>query len=734
MLQPAVLLDMLRNFTLFATDKKHRRVKIICRYQQYQAANQIVERVVSGRIKKGLLWHFQGSGKSLLMVFAAQKLRLHPDLKSPTVLVVVDRVDLDTQITATFNAADVPNTVAAESRKELETLLAQDVRKIILTTIYKFAEAEGVLNRRSNVIVLVDEAHRTQEGDLGRKMRAALPNAFLFGLTGTPINRRDHNTFYAFGAEEDAHGYMSRYSFEESLRDRATLPLHFEARLVELRIDQAAIDEAYQALTGHLTEEDQENLARRAARMAVLVQAPERVRAVVADVVRHYQEKVEPNGFKAQVVAFDRRTCAIYKQAMDEILPAEASAVVMTVNTGESAWQRYALSKDQAERLLDRFRDPDDPLKFLIVTSKLLTGFDAPILQAMYLDKPMRDHTLLQAICRTNRPYPGKSHGLIVDYIGVFDDVARSLDFDDKSVLSVISNLQTLKGQLPEAMGACLAHFPGVDRTIPGYEGLLVAQQCIPDNDARDAFAEDYSTFARLWEALSPDLILGQYEADYRWLTQVYESLRPPSGTGKLLWHALGAKTLGLIHEHVHVEAVRDDLETLVMDAEVLKEILATDDAARKAREVEVKIVARLRRHQDDTRFVALGRRLEALKERLQQGLLTSLEYLKLLLDLAQEVLQAEKGVDTEEERQRARAALTELFQETRSANTPAVVERIVNDIDEIVRIVRFPGWQQTIAGEREVRKALRRTLFKYKLHEEGDLFDRAYAYIEEYY
>ena len=734
MLQPPVLLDVLQHFTLFATDKKHRRVKIICRYQQYHAANQIVERVVAGRIKKGLLWHFQGSGKSLLMVFAAQKLRLHPDLKSPTVLVVVDRVDLDTQITATFNAADVPNTVAAESRKELETLLAQDVRKIILTTIYKFAEAEGVLNRRSNIIVLVDEAHRTQEGDLGRKMRTALPNAFLFGLTGTPINRRDHNTFYAFGAEEDERGYMSRYSFEESLRDQATLPLHFEARLVELHVDQEAIDEAYAALTGHLTEEDQENLARRAARMAVLVQAPERVRAVVADIARHYQEKVEPNGFKAQVVAFDRRTCAIYKQAMDEILPPEASAVVMTVNTGESAWQRYALSKDQEERLLDRFRDPDDPLKFLIVTSKLLTGFDAPILQAMYLDKPMRDHTLLQAICRTNRPYPGKSHGLIVDYIGVFDDVARSLDFDDKSVLQVISNLQTLKDGLPAAMEVCLAHFPGVDRTILGYEGLLAAQQCIPDNDARDAFAEDYSTLARLWEALSPDLILSQYEADYRWLTQVYESLKPPSGTGKLLWHALGAKTLELIHEHVHVEAVRDDLETLVMDAEVLKEILATDDAARKAREVEAKIVTRLRRHQDDPRFVALGRRLEALKDRLQQGLLTSLQYLKLLLDLAQEVLQAEKGVDTEEERQRARAALTELFQETRPANTPVVVERIVNDIDEIVRIVRFPGWQQTIAGEREVKKALRRTLLKYKLHEDEDLFDRAYAYIEEYY
>jgi type I restriction enzyme R subunit len=736
MLRPAVLLDILQNFSLFATDKKHRRTKIICRFQQYHAANQIVRRVVAGRIKKGLLWHFQGSGKSLLMVFAAQKLRLHPALKAPTVLVVVDRVDLDTQISATFNAVDVPNTVPAESREDLETLLAQDVRKIILTTIYKFGEAEGVLNRRSNIIVLVDEAHRTQEGDLGRKMREALPNAFLFGLTGTPINRRDRNTFWAFGAEEDEHGYMSRYSFEESLRDRATLPLHFEARLVDLRIDQDAIDEAYEALTGHLTAADQENLARRAAKMAVLVKAPERVRMVVADIVQHYQEKVEPNGFKAQVVTFDRDACDRYHQAMEETLPG-ASAVVMSVNTGEDEWKEYALTKDQEEKLLDRFRDPDDPLKFLIVTSKLLTGFDAPILQAMYLDKPMRDHTLLQAICRTNRPYPGKSHGLIVDYIGVFDDVARALDFDDKTVLKVISNLQALKDQLPEGITACLAHFPGVDRTVSGYEGLLAAQQCLPDNDSRDAFAADYSVLARLWEALSPAPILSQYETDYRWLTQVYESLKPPSGTGKLLWHALGAKTLELIHEHVHVEAVRDDLETLVMDAEVLAEIIAAggpEGAKKKAKELEIQLIARLRRHRNEPRFIALGQRLEDLKNRLQQGILNSVQYLKLLLELAREVLQAEKGVDPEEERNRAKAALTELFQETRTADTPVVVERIVNDIDEIVRIVRFPGWQQTIAGEREVKKALRKTLWKYKLHQDQDLFDRAYAYIKEYY
>jgi len=195
LMRPQVVLDILQNFTLFASDKKHRRIKTICRYQQYETVNKMVDRVVAGYPKKGLIWHFQGSGKSLLMVFASQKLRMHPKLANPTVLIVVDRIDLDTQITATFNAADVPNMVTVSERKELQKLLSQDVRKVLITTIHKFGEAGGVLNDRKNIIVMVDEAHRTQEGDLGRKMREALPNAFLFGLTGTPINRADRNTF-----------------------------------------------------------------------------------------------------------------------------------------------------------------------------------------------------------------------------------------------------------------------------------------------------------------------------------------------------------------------------------------------------------------------------------------------------------------------------------------------------------------------------------------------------------
>lgn len=733
MLRPEVVLDIAQNFTTFAADRQRRKIKVICRYQQYEAVNQIVKRVVEGRIRKGLIWHFQGSGKSLLMAFAANKLRLHPELGNPTVIIVVDRIDLDTQITATFNAADVPNTVPAPTRGELQELLARDSRKVIITTIHKFGEADGVLNPRENIVVLVDEAHRTQEGDLGRKMRDALPNAFLFGLTGTPINTRDRNTFYAFGAAEDEGGYMSRYSFEESIRDEATLPLRFETRSVDLRINRAVLDEEFDKLTSALTEEDKAEVSKRAGRFALLVKSPARVGAVVEDIAKHYSDKVAPQGFGAQIVTIDQEACVLYKEALDQVLPAEVSEVVISIGQGApQEWkEKFGRSKDEEEKLLDRFRDPADPLKILIVTAKLLTGFDATNLQCMYLDKPLRDHTLLQAICRTNRPALNKTHGLIVDFLGVFDDVAQALAFDDQSITKVVANIADLIDELGPAMDKCLARFPGVDRTIAGWEGLLAAQQCLPDNDQRDAFALDITQLAIIWEALSPDPALTPHEKDYRWLVQVYESLKPPSGNGKLLWHALGAKTIELIHQNVTVQAVRDDLETLVMDADVMNDLL--NDPETKIIEIEIKITGRLRRG-FGPKFIELSERLEALRLKHEQGLLASIDFLKNLLELAKDVVEAEKEVPDEVVEDQGKAALTELFGEVKNSQTPVIVERVVQDIDEIVRQVRFPGWQQTAAGEREVQKALRRSLLKYKLHSDQDLFDRAYGYIVQYY
>ena len=738
MIQPEKVMDIFQFFTMFATDKKYRKYKIICRYQQFEGANMIVSRVLAGYPKKGLIWHFQGSGKSLLMVFAAQKLRMIPELKNPTVVIVDDRIDLETQITATFNASDIPNLTSASTKEELSSFFRGDMRKILITTIFKFGEVNGELNARNNIIVMVDEAHRTQEGDLGEKMRMALPNAFFFGLTGTPINRVDKNTFLTFGAEEDRTGYMSRYSFSDSIRDGATLPLHFEPVPVELHVDKDKLDREFEAMTDEagLSKEEKNELSRRV-NMKAIMYNPARIRKVCEHIARHFLLKIEPNGYKGQVVVYDRECCLMYKAVLDELLGEDATTIVMdTNNDKEDRYKKYRRDRDAEGKILDVFRDPNSTLKLVIVTSKLLTGFDAPILQAMYLDKPMKDHTLLQAICRTNRTYDqGKTHGLIVDYIGIFDDVARALDFDETSMHRIITNIEEIKKLLPTLMKKCLGYFMGVDRTIEGWEGLMAAQECLPTNKEKDAFAADYRVLNRAWDALSPDIFLNTYKADYQWLSRVYESVRPTDGRGGLIWASLGTKTIELVHQNVTVGEADEDMDILAMDADLIDDFLEKQKDLKKAtKKVEISLVAKILNHAKGPKFIQLGEKLEALREKHEQGLITSIEFLKLLLELARDAAKAEKDVVPEQEIDKGIAALTELFNGVRNKNTPVIVERIVADIDSIVKIVRFDGWQSTTAGKQEVKKALRSVIWiKYKIKDK-DVFDKAYSYIEQYY
>ena len=736
MITPTKVMDIFQFFTIFATDKKYQKYKIICRYQQYEGANLLVDRVKAGYPKQGLIWHFQGSGKSLLMVFAAQKLRMIPELKNPTVVIVDDRIDLETQITATFNASDIPNLVSLSTKEELINFFKQDTRKIAITTIFRFGDVDSVLNQRENIIVMVDEAHRTQEGNLGEKMRLALPNAFFFGLTGTPINRIDKNTFHTFGATEDKSGYMSKYSFSDSIRDGATLPLNFEPVPVDLRVDKDKLDAEFDALTENLSESEKAELSKRV-NMKAIMYDKKRIRKVCEHIAQHFKAKIAPNGYKGQVVCYDRECCLLYKKELDDLLGEEASTIVMdTNNDKEDRYKAYRRDRDAEGKVLDRFRDPKDPLKLVIVTSKLLTGFDAPILQVMYLDKPMKDHNLLQAICRTNRVYDdGKSYGLIVDYIGIFDNVAKALDFDEASMRKVITNIEEVKEQFPALLRKCLSYFMGVDRSVDGWEGLMAAQEKLPTNKEKDAFAADYRVLNRVWNALSPDSFLAPYKTDYLWLSKVYESVKPTDNRGGLIWATLGHKTMELVHANLDVGEVHDDMDILHMDAELIDDFIEKQrDIKKTTMKVEIDLVAKIRKYSDDPKFVQLGEKLESLREKHERGLITSIEFLKLLLELAKEAAQAEKEVVPEEEVDKGKAALTELFNGVKNAQTPVIVERIVNDIDDIVKYVRFPDWQDTTTGKQEIKKALRSIIWiKYKIKDK-DVFDKAYQYIEQYY
>lgn len=744
LMTPERLLDIYRFYSVFTGTSRGRKIKIVCRYQQYLGGEAIVQRVLSTYTngsgpRKGLIWHFQGSGKSWLMVFAAQKLRRQEVLKAPTVVIVDDRIDLEDQITGDFTRAEIPNIDSISSKQELEEKIHQ--RKILITTIFKFGDlSDGeVIDDRDNIILLMDEAHRTQEGDLGKKMRTALPNAFFFGLTGTPINRNDHNTFACFGAEEDKYGYISKYTFQNSVEDKATLELNFKTVPVEMHLDNANLQKEFDELTDQISEEDKNELVRRTSVEAFFT-AEKRINDACKYIVTHFREYVEPTGMKAQVVVYNRECCVKYKKALDALLGTDDQTTIVMHTSGDKAddYKAYKRSRDEEKKLLDQFRDPLSPLKFVIVTSKLLTGFDAPILQCMYLDKPMKNHTLLQAICRTNRTYnENKKCGLIVDFVGVFEDVAKSLAFDEETVKTIVKNIDEIKGLIPTFMQQCIEFFPGVDRTIGGWEGLTAAQQCLKDDQVKTSFGRHFARLNKAWEIVSPDSYLTVFQNDYTWLAQVYQSVRPVSG-GNLIWTLLGAKTIEIIHRNIETIDIGTPLEDLVVDSDVIDAVLE-DEKAREKKIVEIEKMLRLRlgEHKGDPNFKKFAEKLDELRERMTQNLINSIDFLKQLLVLAKDLLEEEKKkAEPQDKRAQARAALTDLFQSIKTEETPIIVEQVVNDIDnEVVNIVRqFNDAFQSVTARREIKKKLRSILWvKYQI-KDNDVFERAYQYIEMYY
>ena len=751
LIDPLRLLDIYRFFSVFTTTKdSSKKIKVVCRYQQYYGGmaivNRVMERTKTGLgPKKGLIWHFQGSGKSWLMVFAAQKLMKMQELNAPTVAIVDDRIDLRDQITGDFTRSEIENVDFAYTGEELKNFFEHDQRKILITTIFLFGKVQKALNARENIIVLVDEAHRTQERDLGERMRLALPNAFFFGLTGTPINKRDKNTFKCFGADEDTGGYMSKYTFQDSIDDGATLELNFREVPVELHLDEEKLQDAFDKMAEDygLSEEEKDQLTR-GTKVEAFFTSPKRIHEVCDHIIKHYRQYVRPTGLKCQVVVYNRACCVAYKKEIDALLAesGDETAIVMHTNGDKGdEYKEYKLTSDQQEKLLNKFRDPLSPLKFVIVTSKLLTGFDAPILQCMYLDKPMKDHTLLQAVCRTNRVYEAqKKCGLIVDYVGVFDNYANSLRFDEEAVKTVITNIKEVKEKIPGFVKDCLDFFPGVDRSIGGFQGLQEAQEKLRDENLKTQFGAHYTRLHKAWEVVAPDEDLLPYKNDYVWLSQVYESIRPVS-PGNYLWPILGPKTIELIHENVVSIDIGESIEDLVVSDTRLLEECIKDEKKRNRTIIEIEKMLKLRlgnpKHAGSKEFKKLSEKLKELQEKLRQQQIDSIQFLKDLLALAKETLETEQKMEQpQDKRQQARDALTELFESIKTPETPIVVENVVNDIDKnVVDIVRrFSNAFKTVTGQNEVRKMLRTILWlKYKI-KDNEVFEKAYKYVEMYY
>jgi type I restriction enzyme, R subunit len=680
-LKPCHVLDFLENFIVFET-KKGITTKKIARYQQFEAVNDIVNRTtgaigkpVDAQDRTGLIWHTQGSGKSLTMVFAGSKLRRHPALQNPTVLIVVDRRDLKTQLSDDFDACDYPNVEKALGVNDLKRKLMSAWRGSLVTTLQSFQQMGDLAPlKRDNIISLVDEAHRSQRG-AGKEgfaitMRVKLENAFRFGFTGTPIDRTMQNTHRDFGPSKDGvqERYLSYYGIRRSIKDGATLEVHYIRDRVPFVVDEEKLNVGYEQMCTDMELEEEEAkdfVQRKRARWKEIATLPERVDIVLDKMLDHFLAHPDPNGFKAQLVAVDRTACALYKDALDQKLEARGypadwcDIVISSAQNSGPEIERFEYGKQKQDELIDYFKllpseweqwnterygaDRDSwrpPLKILIVCDRLLTGFDAPIEQVMYLDKPLRDHNLLQAIARTNRPLPvlKKLTGVIVDYFGVFSDLGRALNFDESIREESLIDWDVLREMVPGEVDRCMELFPGI--TIEDTrECLLAALRGLRDPDVAKNFEQNFKSLERLWEAVAPDPCLYPHRFYYNWLCGIYVAHRRRQRGSQATYGELSAKTRELIEENTTFVRLAEALPVFKIDKDYITKVDELPAPADKAAALEAALTAELADGDQVFTYRKLGERLQTLRERKEARDLADEDRLRALTDIADEAV-----------------------------------------------------------------------------------------------
>jgi len=715
------LLDIIKNFIVFEKEKG-RTVKKICRYQQFRATNLIVDRVVDGKKKKGLVWHTQGSGKSITMFYTAWKLRFEPRLKNPKVFILVDRIDLDDQIFETFINCGGKNVIRTTSRRDLEQKIKSPERGIFISTIQKFNElGKDVENLDDNLIVLSDEAHRDNEGIAAIKLRSTMKNAFFFGFTGTPIDKKTLNTHRNFG--EEGERYLDYYSIQQAIEDGATLPVTYEARLSKFFIDEEKVDEQFEEFTGDLTDEEKQVLIKKYGKKSALVKLQKRMETIARDIVEHFRAYIEPNNFKAQIVCYDREACAMYKKILDELIPKEWSKVVYSPgdpNSDDEQLKKYNTSKRDRERIIEAFKSKDDPLRFLIVCDMLLTGFDAPIEQVMYLDKPLRDHNLLQAIARTNRVYTKeKGCGKIIDYYGITRNLHEALDFDENVVDSAMIDIEEYKKKFRETFNEIMDLFKGVNTEDASMENL---RKCLKlffeEEDKQQFFYDQYNNLKILFEILAPDPFLVYYLRKFEWLASFYiafiKEYRSEENNHGLSEY--GGKMQELIQSSVDYEGITKNFRELrINDIYTLERLEKMDDEEKAVnlekmlkREISINI-------ETNPVFKKFSERLTAIRKDFEQNQIDLSERIKAYYELMEDIKQVgnkaqDMGLDL---REYAIFTITEGFSKNSEKEDLIEFAKILTaKLDEILDT----GWQDSSKREaflKDIKKEIQILILK---------------------
>lgn len=709
-------LDIIQNFTVFEP-VDGRVIKKIPRYQQFRAVHKTIERLKTGttsKDKSGVIWHTQGSGKSLTMVFLSIKMRRDPDLRDYKLIFLTDRTQLDNQLTSTFTNTQGETVYHANSVKELKELLSKDASDIVTAMVQKFQENADdfefpVLNESDKIIVLADEAHRTQYGTLGAAINTALPNAPRIAFTGTPLIKSQKTT-NTFGS------YIDTYTIEQAVKDGATVQILYEGREPEVRVTGDSLDSLFDAYFENHTEDEKAAIKKKYGTNQAVLEAPQRIRRVCMDIIRHYREHIQPNGFKAMIVTSSRNAAIVYKEQLDKLDAPQSAAIISGDHNDEKRFWEYTDSTKHKKQIED-FKRPlgvgegQSELSILVVKDMLLTGFDAPVAQVMYLDRKLSDHTLLQAIARVNRTNKNKFRGYIVDYYGLSDYLTEALEmFSSEDIKGALVKLIDELPKLKNAHTRVLKHFDGLD--LNDLDSCILS---LEDEVKRQTFQTDFQIFSKQLDIILPDPAATPFLPDLRKLGKIAVGARNRFRDEQLNISGAGEKVRELIEEHVYSTGVDPKIPPVDLLAGNYEEVLNQHKTSRsKASEIQhaIKQHIRINIDEDPEYYKKLSERLKDIIRR--HGEKWD-ELVQLLLDFRNDIEKERKqGADeaglTETEFAFFNILLAELEGEKNidEAKVKNVVQSLVHMLDEATQIVDFfDKWDEQRRVKRDIKRVI---------------------------
>jgi type I restriction enzyme R subunit len=712
------VLALLKDYILFA-EKDEEVQKFILRQHQTTAIERVVQRCLTAHApteaRRGLVWHTQGSGKTFTMIKAAERLFKTARANKPTVLMLIDRNELEDQMLRNLAMLGLQNVRHANSIRELNQLLRDDYRGIVVSTIQKFQDMPANINERSNIFVLIDEAHRSTGGDLGNYLVAGLPNAVLIGFTGTPVDKTVYGkgTFKTFGIA-DPGGYTHKYSIRESIEDGTTLPLYYNLAPNEMLASPDLMEREFWSVaeTEGITDiEELNKILDRAVNLKNFLKGDERVDKIARYVAEHYVKNVEPLGYKAFLVAVDRPACAKYKAALDRYLPPDYSAVVYTGNNNDTAaLKAYHIDEKREKQIRKDFAKTGRLPNILIVTEKLLTGYDAPVLYAMYLDKPMRDHTLLQAIARVNRPYElddesgratRKPHGFVLDFVGIFDKLEKALAFDSDEIHAVVKDLGLLKVLFKNKMDQRAPEY--LELVTHGFNDRDVDDliEHFRDKQRRKEFFKEFKELEMLYEIISPDAFLRPYIDPYTSLASIYAVVANAYAKQVYVDKAFQRKTNELVQKHVTSSPIAAITDLVALNADTI-ELIKQKQGGDDTKVINlIKSIERIAEEESDDPFlIAMADRAKQVQESYEDRQTSTQQALDALF------------VEIKRNEQRKAEQATKGYQPLRYFVLGMLQEHGVRDAENVsARVSKafadHQNWRKSEADLRELRQAV---------------------------